>query len=191
MALFAVVVLLLVLILEAASVWTSAASALPAPGRWGRAPAGAVVGDAARRGRRARAPGAAAAHIRSKWQDLTPGAMPHRHDGVCRQAPSRRGLRGGRPSGQAVRASAKDAATSPYASVSPAAQARRRAVNTAEGSACGVLQQGLLCWWRFLSPDCSRRGAGAASPARSAACRAGPRPSPADPASQRSRRRTA
>jgi hypothetical protein len=103
LALFAVVVLLLVLILEAASVWTSVASALSAPGRWGRAPAGAVFGDAARRGRRVRAPGAAAAHILSKWQDLTPGAMPHRHDGVGRQAPSRQACESGghaaRPSG--------------------------------------------------------------------------------------------
>jgi hypothetical protein len=39
-----VVLLLLVLILETASAWTSAASALPAPGRSGRAPAGAALG---------------------------------------------------------------------------------------------------------------------------------------------------
>ena len=55
LALFAVVVLLLVLILETASVRTSATSALTATSRCGRGPAGAVLGDAARRGRRVRA----------------------------------------------------------------------------------------------------------------------------------------
>jgi len=70
---------------------------------WCCAPAGAVLENAARRGRRFGAYGAAADHIPSKWQDLAPCAMPRTHDGVCRQHPSRRacgaGGRAARPSG--------------------------------------------------------------------------------------------
>jgi hypothetical protein len=59
LALGTVVVLLLVFILATASVWTSAVSALTSTRRWGRAPADAVLGDAARRGRRVRGGGGA------------------------------------------------------------------------------------------------------------------------------------
>jgi hypothetical protein len=55
---------------------------------------------------------AAAGHCPPKWHDLTPGAVPHSHDGVGRQTLPRRGLRGGRPGGQAVWSSATGGMTS-------------------------------------------------------------------------------
>ena len=106
LALRAVLLLVLVFILQTASAWTSAISVLTGTCRWGRAPAGAILGYAPRRDGSARAQHAAAERGAPKSPNLTQARCRTGHDGVRRQNPPSQAAcrsqgRATRPSGHA------------------------------------------------------------------------------------------